>query len=111
MKRLGCIVVLTVLWPLTASWAQLYAPNESGVSLGQWYTIVPDVEAAKKFWAVLGGVPTQIDGVAAMKFPGVLVFITKGTPTGPSVGTGVNHVGFGVPNVVNTAAKLEGAGF
>ena len=111
MKKLICIAILTVLWTSAASWAQLYAPNDAGVSLGQWYTLVPDVEAAKKFWAVLGGSPIQVDGIAVMKFPGVLVFVAKGTPTGGSVGTGVNHVGFGVPNVLNTVAKLEAAGY
>jgi catechol 2,3-dioxygenase-like lactoylglutathione lyase family enzyme len=111
VKRLICILTLTVLWPAAESWAQLYPPNESGVSLGQWSTIVPDVENAKKFWAVLGGIPIKVDGIDVIKFPGVLVFITKGTPTGPSVGTGINHVGFGVPNVVNMVTKLEAAGF
>jgi len=111
MKKLICILALTVLCLPAASWAQLYAPNEWGVSLGQWYTLAPDVEAAKKFWAVLGGTPIQIDGTAVMKFPGVLVFVAKGTPTGPSVGTGINHVGFGVPNVLDMVAKLQAAGY
>jgi predicted enzyme related to lactoylglutathione lyase len=79
--------------------------------LGQWHTIAPDVESAKKFWAVLGGKAIQVDGIAVMKFPGVLVFITKGNPTGGSVGTGVNHVGFGVPSVLDVVAKLEAAGY
>jgi catechol 2,3-dioxygenase-like lactoylglutathione lyase family enzyme len=111
MKKLICILTLTVLWLPAASWAQLYAPNDMGISLGQWYTLAPDVEAAKKFWAVLGGTPIQVDGVAVMKFPGVLVFVAKGTPTGGSVGTGVNHVGFGVPNVLDIVAKLQAAGY
>ena len=111
MKKLIYILTLTVLWPAGLSFAQLYAPNEMGVSLGQWYVIAPDVEAANKFWAVLGGTPIKVDGIDVMKFPGVLVFIAKGTPTGPSVGTGINHVGFGVPNVLNMVAKLEAAGY
>jgi catechol 2,3-dioxygenase-like lactoylglutathione lyase family enzyme len=111
MRKLICILTLTVLCLPAASWAQLYAPNERGVSFGQWYTLAPDVEAAKKFWAVLGGIPLQVDGTAVMKFPGVLVFVAKGTPTGPSVGTGINHVGFGVPNVLDMVAKLQAAGY
>jgi catechol 2,3-dioxygenase-like lactoylglutathione lyase family enzyme len=111
MRRLVRSAFLASLFPLAACWAQTYPPNEMGVSLGQWHTIAPNVEAAEKFWAVLGGTPMKIDGVDAMKFPGVFVFIVKGTPTGASVGTGINHVGFGVPNVVNMAAKLEAAGY
>jgi catechol 2,3-dioxygenase-like lactoylglutathione lyase family enzyme len=102
---------LAAFLPLASCWAQIYPPNEMGVSLGQWHTIAPDVETAKKFWGVLGGTPIKIDGVDAMKFPGVFVFIVKGTPTGPSVGTGINHVGFGALNVLNAVANLEAAGY
>jgi len=111
MKKLVCVASLTLLLPLASCWAQIYPPNEMGVSLGQWHTIAPDVEAAKKFWSVLGGTPVKIDGVDAMKFPGVFLFIAKGTPTGPSVGTGINHIGFGVPDVAGMVKKLEAAGY
>ncbi len=111
MRKLVCAASLAAFLPLASCWAQVYPPNEMGVSLGQWHTIAPDVEAAKKFWGVLGGTPIKIDGVDAMKFPGVFVFIVKGTPTGPSVGTGINHVGFGALNVLNAVANLEAAGY
>lgn len=111
MKKLSCLLSLTVLWPYALARAQLYPPNEMGVSLGQWYTLVPDLESSKKFWAVLGGKAIQIDGTAVMKFPGVLVFLAKGDPTGGSVGTGINHVGFGVPNVLDVVAQLQAAGY
>jgi catechol 2,3-dioxygenase-like lactoylglutathione lyase family enzyme len=111
MGRLYSILAVAILAIAPAAQAQIYTPNEMGVSLGQWHLISPDVEATKKFWAVLGGKPIQIDGTAVMKFPGVLVFIDKGTPTGGSVGTGINHVGFGVPNVVDMVMRLEGAGY
>ena len=80
MKKLFCVASLALFLPLASCWAQIYPPNEMGVSLGQWHTIAPDVEAAKKFWAVFGGTPIKIDGVDAMKFPGVFIFIVKGTP-------------------------------
>ena len=79
MKKLSCLLSLTVLWPYALARAQLYPPNEMGVSLGQWYTLVPDLESSKKFWAVLGGKAIEIDGTTVMKFPGVLVFLRRGT--------------------------------
>ena len=91
-------------------WAQVYAPNEQGASFAQWYTIVRDVDATKKFWLILGGTPIKIDGIEVMKFPGVLVFLKQGTPSGGSVGTGLNHVGFGVANVPESVAKWQAAG-
>ena len=110
MKRLISIVSLVALWPLAVSWAQVYAPNKAGVSMGQWYTIVKDVDATKKFWMVFGGKPIKIDDTEVMKFPGVLIFMKQGTPTGPSVGTAVNHVGFGVPDAAKELAAWKALG-
>jgi catechol 2,3-dioxygenase-like lactoylglutathione lyase family enzyme len=91
-------------------WAQVYPPNEMGVSFGQWYAIAKDVEATKKFWLILGGTPIKIDGIDVIKYPGILVFLKQGTPSGGSVGTGLNHVGFGVANVPDSVAKWQAAG-
>ena len=110
MKQLMSVLSVLLVLPLAPMWAQVYAPNQQGVSLGQWYTIVRDVDATKKFWLILGGTPIKIDGVDVMKFPGVLVFLKQGTPSGGSVGTGLNHVGFGVANVPESVAKWQAAG-
>ena len=110
MKKLLVVLCSAILLPLSAAWAQLAAPNESGVSLGQWYTIVRDVNAAKKFWTIIGGSPVKIDGMDAVKFPGVLIFLKQGTPSGGSVGTPVNHVGFEVQNVMESVDKWLAAG-
>src|SRR5262249_35839678 len=99
------------LLPLAASWGQVFRPNEAGVSLGQWHTIVRDMDAAKKYWTALGATPIKIDGTEVMKFSGVLIFLTPGSPSGGTEGTVVDHVGFGVPDVRKTLAKLKAAGF
>jgi hypothetical protein len=62
MKRFISVLILIVLWPQAAWQAQVLAPNEVGVAMGQWYTIVRDVEAAKRFWILMGGTPIQVDG-------------------------------------------------
>src|SRR5579863_135229 len=98
MRRLICVLSCAVLLPPAASWAQLEPPNDAGVSLGHFHTLVRDVDATKKFWTVLGGKPIQIDGTEVMKFPGVFIFLTPGTPSAGSYGSVVNHVGFHVPN-------------
>jgi len=41
-----------------------------------------------------------------MKFPGVFVFLTKGTPSGGTYGSVVNHVGF----MVRTTKKQSQSG-
>src|SRR5258706_10547826 len=98
MRRLIFILPMIVAWSVASSWAQLDPPNEAGVTFAQWYTVVRDVNASKKFWIGLGGKPLKIDGTDVVKFPGVFVFISRGKPSGGSFGSAVNHVGFLVPN-------------
>ena len=110
MKKLISILNVVVMWPLAASWAQLRPPNEGGIALGHWHTIVRDVEATKKFWITLGGTPIQIDGTEVMKFPGVFIFLTPGTPTAGSKGSVVDHVGFGVLDPEKSIAQWKATG-
>jgi catechol 2,3-dioxygenase-like lactoylglutathione lyase family enzyme len=105
-------VVWSLLVPcaLTTLTAQVAAPNKAGVSMGQVGTIVKDVDATKKFWAMIGGSPIKVDGVDVIKFPGVLVFLRKGEPSGGSMGTTVDHPGFHVPEGQALLEKMKDAG-
>jgi len=104
------LLALVFLFPLASAWAQLEPPNEAGVTFGQFHTIVRDVDASKKFWVTLGGTPLRIDGTEAVKFPGVFVFLTRGSPTGGSFGSVVNHVKFIVPDVDRAVANWKAGG-
>jgi hypothetical protein len=42
------------------------------------------MDAAKKFWMLLGATPINVDGTEVMKFAGALVFLTPGSPSGGS---------------------------
>src|SRR5579862_50831 len=79
--------------------AQLAAPNDAGVSMAGVLLVVPDLDASVKFWTMLGGTPFKIGQGTGMKFPGGMIFLRKGEPTGGSVGSIVNHFGFHVPSV------------
>ena len=109
MRNILAFALIAFCW-LAESHAQLLPHNEAGVSLGHWHAIVQDVEATKKFWMLLGGAPIKIDGTDVMKFPGVLVFLTPGVPSGPSMGTVIDHAGLRVPKGREFVAKLEAAG-
>jgi catechol 2,3-dioxygenase-like lactoylglutathione lyase family enzyme len=126
MKRIFWIVSLVALWPATTSWAQLEPPNEMGVTMGHVHLNVRDVEANKKFFALLGGTPLKIDGTDVMKFPGVFVFLTPGNPPDtdpppanlqvvcgcPSDGVQssvINHLGYLVQNIDEYMAKFKAA--
>src|SRR5262249_24217690 len=90
--------------------AQLLPPNKAGVAMGHWHMIVSDLEVSKKFWVLLGGTPIKIDGTDVIKFPGVFVFLTPGTPLGDNTGTAFTHVGFTILNSDQYLARLRAAG-
>jgi catechol 2,3-dioxygenase-like lactoylglutathione lyase family enzyme len=110
VKKLISILSLAMLCSSAESWAQLRSPNEAGVALGHWHTIVRDLDATKKFWTILGGTPMKIDGVDVMKFPGVFIFMTPGSPSAGSRGSVVDHIGFGVLDPEASIAKWSAAG-
>src|SRR6202049_4810384 len=92
MKKLILILGLAMLIPARASWAQVAAPNDAGVSMGHVHFMVQDVEAAKKFWSAMGGVPSKLGPNEVFKFPGVLILVRKGDGTTSTVGSVVGHL-------------------
>jgi catechol 2,3-dioxygenase-like lactoylglutathione lyase family enzyme len=90
--------------------AQLAAPGDSGVVMGHLHLTVKDPEAHQKFWAALGGTPVQNGALALIQFPGTFVMLRKGEPTGGSVGSTINHVGFLVKDLAPWIAKWKAAG-
>jgi len=112
VKKLLTIMLVTGVWPM-ASWAQIPAPNENGTAMGHFHLYVPDVDAARKVWVEhIGGVPTKVDGIDVVKFPGVLIFLEKGTPI-PAGGdaNAIAHIGFFVTQPKEYLAKWRAAGF
>jgi catechol 2,3-dioxygenase-like lactoylglutathione lyase family enzyme len=104
------VFVLAALLLPVVSQAQLAAPNEMGVSMGHVHLFVQDVDAAKKFWIAVGATPIKFGPNEGMKFPGVLILVRKGEPSGGTVGSVINHFGFNVPNVPEAMAKWKAAG-
>jgi catechol 2,3-dioxygenase-like lactoylglutathione lyase family enzyme len=97
----------------TAS-AQPFKPNEMGVTMGHWHLNSHDVEANKKIFVGMGGTALTSNGRQTVNFPGVRINLElrpgNPPPTGGTVGTVVNHVGFTVQNVQESVAKWKAAG-
>lgn len=93
--------------------AQLAAPNESGVAVGHMHLMVGDPEAQKKIWVdLLGAEVTHAGALEMLKLPGVFIVVGKAR-TAPAEGTDgstVNHFGFLVKNLADMKAKLSAAG-
>jgi len=91
------------------AWGQPFPPNEATVTMGHWHLNVRNIEATRKIFMAMGGAEVQGDN-ARVRFPGVLVIFREQAPTGGTVGTVVNHVGFLVPNVQQAVARWKAAG-
>jgi len=111
MRRLISAVSLIASLAAGAAWAQPYKPNDAGVTMGHWHLNSRDIAANKKIFVALGGKPLPAGDFEIVQFPGVNVYLNQraGTPppTGGTVGTVINHLGFLVPNVQAAVAKLK----
>jgi catechol 2,3-dioxygenase-like lactoylglutathione lyase family enzyme len=96
------------------AWAQAFPPNDAGVTMGHWHLNTRDVEANKKIFVALGGTAIKSGNFEVVRFPGVAVFLHQGPgappPSGGTVGTVVNHVGFIVQNTQESVARWKAAG-
>lgn len=114
MKKLIAALCLMSGMAIGSACAQPYAPNEAGVTMGHWHLNSRDVEANKKIFLAMGGTEGGPGPLQRVIFPGVVVILNQqaGTPppTGGSVGSVVNHVGFIVQNVQESVAKWKAAG-
>jgi catechol 2,3-dioxygenase-like lactoylglutathione lyase family enzyme len=90
--------------------AQLSAPNESGISMGHVHLIVKDVDAQKKAWIDgFGAESIKAGQLDLLKLPGIFIIVSKGEPNGGTNGSAVNHIGIAVKDYPSIKAKLTAA--
>ena len=78
--------------------------------MGHLHLAVKDLDAHRKFWGALGGTPVQNGALALIQLPGTFVMLRQAEPTGGTVGSTVNHVGFLVKDIAPWIAKWQAAG-
>jgi catechol 2,3-dioxygenase-like lactoylglutathione lyase family enzyme/predicted enzyme related to lactoylglutathione lyase len=112
-KLLSALWMISLLVPAVAS-AQPFPVNAAGVTNGHWHLNSKDVQATKKMLVAMGGTPSKPGEAETVTFPGVVVRLSlnapAGPPTGGTVGSVVNHVGFTVLNTPEAIAKWKAAG-
>src|SRR3954468_1170748 len=114
MKSLFAALFLTTSLATGTAFAQPFAHNADGVTMGHWHLNSRDIEANRKIFVGMGGTSPTGPGIQRVIFPGVVVNLNPGQagppPTGGTIGSVVNHVGFVVQNVPESVAKWKAAG-
>lgn len=99
----------------STSHAQILVAKEGPVVYGHHHLNTTDMAAQKRFFVdTLGGklITFGQNKQEIIEFPNVLIFFRPmQAPTGGSIGTTVNHIGFSVPNLSVLVPKIKAAGF
>lgn len=113
MKKITVLIALVGSMTIspTAVLAQLHAAGP--VTNGHHHLNVSDTDAHMRFWVdTLGGKAGTFAGRAPIAmFPNALVFLREQDPTGGSIGSTVDHVGFSVPDLRAVVDRLVAAGY
>jgi len=111
MSRRLVLAIVACLLAVPAH-AQLPLLKDNTFVYAHHHLNVPDIAAAKKFWVdTLGGTAVSAGPLQMVKLPNVIIVFTQRGPTGGTVGTTVNHVGFAVPNLRKLLDKVKADGF
>jgi catechol 2,3-dioxygenase-like lactoylglutathione lyase family enzyme len=108
----ACAVAASIAFTQSAH-AQLAEPTETTAVMGHWHLRSADIEANKKLFVAMGGKAVMRGGLQTVEFPGVSVGLSTrdgAPPTGGSVGSTVEHVGFIVKDMAGDVAKWKAAG-
>jgi catechol 2,3-dioxygenase-like lactoylglutathione lyase family enzyme len=101
--------LIVLFFGQAAAFAQLSAPNDSGISLGHIHLFSKDPDAQKKIWVeALGAQVTKTGTLELLRLPGAFIIINKAEPTGGSAGSTADHVGLSVKDLSAMQTKLAG---
>jgi catechol 2,3-dioxygenase-like lactoylglutathione lyase family enzyme len=111
------VAIVSIALAVPAS-AQVLSKDQGPIVYGHHHLNTTNMAAQKKFYVdTLGGKLRHIGAGTErdqeiIEFPGVLMFFRPmQAPTGGSIGTTVNHIGFSVPDLKVMVPKIKAAGF
>jgi catechol 2,3-dioxygenase-like lactoylglutathione lyase family enzyme len=107
---LFAVLAVTMAFAPGSADAQLASPGPTGVVMGHVHVVSRDLDAHRRFWALLGAVPVKNGTLEMMRFPGGYVNLRQGESSGGTVGSSVNHVGFQVRRMADWLPKWQEAG-
>src|SRR5664279_3575987 len=104
-KNLAAIAVVNIVIGSVPLSAQLATPNAMGVSIGHVHVNARDIAAQQRFWVQVGGTLVHNGKIQMVQFPGMFINLRQQDPTGGTVGSVVNHIGFHVKNLAAEMTK------
>ena len=114
IRSVLAVAALALLAP-SSSRAQILVAGEGPVVYGHHHLNTTHMDEQKKFYVdTLGGTLVKFgqNNQEIIRFPNVLMFFRPmQAPTGGSIGTTVNHIGFSVPDLKPVVAKIKANGF
>ena len=112
--RRATLAFIALFATASAAWAQTITA-EGPVVYGHHHFNTTDMAAQKRFFVeTLGGKLATIgtNNLEVIEFPNVFLFFRPmQAPTGGTIGSTVNHVGFSVPDLKPVVAKLKANGY
>ena len=118
MKAIRTLLAVAAIAIAAPSHAQILVAGEGPVVYGHHHLNTTNMAAQKKFYVdTLGGTLKHIGAGSDREqdiivFPNVLMFFRPmQAPTGGSIGTTVNHLGFSVNDIRPLVAKIKANGF
>ena len=115
--RLSLLSMLAV-WSLAATVSSVSAETivaEGPVVYGHHHFNTTDMAAQKRFYVeTLGGTLATIgtNNLEVIEFPNVFLFFRPmQAPTGGTIGSTVNHIGFSVPDIRAAVARIKANGY
>ena len=112
MNRLFRLCLLVLLLASTSASSAQLLNKKAPVIVGHYHLNVTSVDEHKRFWVdTLGGTAIKVGSADVIKFPDILLFLRVHPPTGGTRGTTFDHIGFAVPNVPETTARVVANGY
>jgi catechol 2,3-dioxygenase-like lactoylglutathione lyase family enzyme len=115
MRPIFLLVSATALAAATPPIVAQTIAAEGAVVYGHHHINTTDIAAQKRFYVdTLGGMLATIgtNNLEVVTFPNVFLFFRPmQEPTGGTIGTTVNHIGFSVPDLKPVVAKIKANGF
>jgi catechol 2,3-dioxygenase-like lactoylglutathione lyase family enzyme len=112
MNRFFSLILSVLLLASTSPSSAQLLNKTAPVIVGHYHLNVTSIDEHKKFWVdTLGGAAMKFGNVDVIKFPNILLFLRVQPPTGGTRGTTFDHIGFAVPNVPETTAKVVANGY